>query len=221
MTAVAVRRPMPPSVVVLLLAVVGTGFAAAHVAAAILWWLTPAMVCVILLGRMRAPGFADPDADPRELPSATRRIVRETFRAGADGEALQLLRAIVQPARSLFEAARTNDSLSPALLRDCAELVDVSCATASELGRLEQLVARDASTVSTSDRRFLRDGIKTGISLLRERLTHAADALAKLYVQSIERGSVSSDRVAELAKDLTAEVSVRRRANAELEALLK
>jgi hypothetical protein len=221
MTAVAIRRSLPPSVSLLIVAVVATGFAAATVAASILWWLTPAMVCTILLGWHRSPASTNPDADPAELPSATRRIVRDTFGRLPPGEAAQLLRAIVQPARSLFEAARSNESLSPALLGDCAELVDVSCATAAELGRLEQLLARDASIASSSDRRILRDGVKSGSALLRDRLSHAADALAKLYVQSIERGSISSDRVAELAKDLTAEVSIRRQANTELEALLR
>ena len=221
MTAIAIRRPMPANVTVLIIAVVVAGFTAASVAASVLWWLTPAMVCAIVLGWMRSPGFADADADPAELPSATRRAVRETFATLAGGEALALLRTIVQPARSLFAAARSNESLSPDLLRDCAELVEASCATAAELARLQQLEARDASIVSSSDRRVLRDGIKSGSRLLRERLSNAADALGKLYVQSIERGSVSSDRVAELARDLSAEVSVRRRANEELEALLK
>ena len=47
MTAIAIRRPMPASVTVLIVAVVVAGFTAASVAASVLWWLTPAMVCVI------------------------------------------------------------------------------------------------------------------------------------------------------------------------------
>jgi hypothetical protein len=222
MTAVvATRWAMPVSVSVLIVAMVGTGFAAAILAAPFLWWVTPAMVCVILLGWMREPGFRDPDADPTELPSSARRAVRDTFAAARGSEALELLRAVVQPARSLFEAAPSNETLSPALLRDCSELVEASCATTAELARLENLLARDSAIASSSDRRALRDGVRSGSQLLRERLSDAASALGKLYVQSIERGSVSSERVAELARDLTAEVSVRRRANAELEALLR
>ena len=221
MNALALRRQMPLSVSVLVFSVFATGSVAGMIAAPILLWLTPALVCVILLGWIRAVRASDPDADPAELPWLTRRLVREAFGVIPPGEANQLLRTIVQPARSLFEAARANASLSPELLNDCSELVFASCATAVELGRLEQLMARDAAIVSSSDRRTLRDGIKSGTRLLRERLSSAADALAKLYVQCIERGSPSSDRVAELAKDLAAEVSVRRRAHEELEALLK
>jgi len=49
----------------------------------------------------------------------------------------------------------------------------------------------------------------------------AADALGQLYVQSVQRGTVSSDRVAELAAELSAEVSVRKRVSAEMKALLE
>jgi hypothetical protein len=221
MTAIAVRRPLPPNVSVLAVAVIVAGFTAASVAAPVLWWITPLVASAVLLGWMRAPGFADPDADPPELPPDARRIVRETFGAIADGRSVDALRGVVRPARALFAAARTSDVLSPALLRDCAELVEVSCATAIELARLEHLLARDASIAGASDRRALRDQLTEGSGLLRRRLGDAGDAMTKLYAQSVERGSPPSDRVAELARDLSAEVSVRRRANAEVEALLR
>jgi hypothetical protein len=220
MTAVAVRRPVPLHVAVLALSVVAAGVAAATVAAPVLWWITPLMAGAVLFGWTRAPAFADPDADPSELPPATRQFVRESFGAIPDGDALRALRGVVHPARTLFGAATASGGLSPELLRDCAELVEVSCATAVELARLEQLRAGVARTVGGADRRALRHDLTAGSDLLRRRLGDAAEAITRLYVQSVERGSPSSDRVAELVRDLTAEVSIRRRANAEVEALL-
>lgn len=163
----------------------------------------------------------DADLDPTELPSATRRIVRETFDALPAGEGIGLLRRIVQPSRSLFAESRSNLSLTPALLRDVAEVVEVSCTSAGELARLDLLGARDATAMETSERRALIVDIAASSDLLRRRLGDAGGTLAKLYLQSVEHGSASLDRVAELAAELGAEVALRRRASAELEALLK
>ena len=223
MNVVAVRRDVPWNVSLLLLAIVASGVTAALVVSPALWWTTLAMTGLVLYGWSRASSrpAPDDDLDPPELPAATRRIVRETFDALPVGEGAGLLRSIVQPARSLFAQARSNLSLTPALLRDVAELVEVSCTSAGELARLEILRARDAGAMETSERRALSVDITASSDLLRRRLADAGATLAKLYLQSVEHGTASSDRVAELAAELGAEIALRRRASAEIEALLK
>ena len=223
MNALAARRDVPWNVSLLLLSILASGVTAALVVSPALWWTTLAMAGLVLFGRSRAPiaPVMDADLDPAELPAATRRIVRETFDALPAGEGIGLLRSIVQPARSLFAESRSNLSLTPALLRDVAELVKVSCTSAGELARLHLLGAREASAMETSERRALSVDITVSSDLLRRRLADAGGTLATLYLQSVGHGSASSDRVAELAAELGAEVALRRRASAEIEALLK
>ena len=223
MNAIESRRDVPWNVSLLLIAVVSSGFTAALVVSSTLWWTTMAMIGLVVFSWSRTPSLPAPDADmdPAELPHATRRIVRETFGALPAGEGPGLLRSVVQPARSLFAESRANLSLTPALLRDVSELVEVSCTSAAELARLELLRARDASAMDATDRQTLSGSIVASSDLLRRRLADAGGTLAKLYVQSVERGSVSSDRMAELAAELSAEVALRRQASAEVEDLLK
>ena len=219
MTALAARPPIPGHVRLMLLAIVATGFTAAQVVSPVLWYSTFAMVALVVFGLRRIPDQPDADADPVELPSQTRRVVNETFQELPKGEAADLLRGVIRPARTLYAAAEANESLSGGLLRDCAELVEVSCVTAAELVRTEQLLSRDDRS-SVVDHGSVRHGLASSRDLMRRRLIDAADALGKLYVQSIEQGTASSDRVAELAAELTAEVSVRKRVSAEMQALL-
>ena len=220
MSADTIRRPIPRNVSVLMIAILGTGFAAAQAVSPVLWTTTFAMLALIVFGLRRGTEQPDADADPVELPARTRRIVCETFEQLPKSDAADLLRGVIRPARTLYAAAEANESLSAALLRDCAELVEVSCTTAAELSRTEQLLARDERAWKAVEKGSVRQGLSTSRDLMRRRLVDAADALGKLYVQSVERGTISSDRVAELAAELNAEVSVRKRVSAEMQALL-
>lgn len=219
--AVRAANPPPRSVVILLVAVVGIGFAAAQVVSPVLWWTTAAMTALVLLGWRQMPKHQDADADPVELPTRTQRVVSETFAEVRNEEALRLLRGVIRPARTLCAAAEANESLSGQLLRDCSELVEVSCATAAELGRIDLLLAREGSASKAVDSSSVRLALTSSRDLFQRRLVDAGDALSKLYVQSVERGTVSSDRVAELAAELSAEVSVRKRVSEEMQALLE
>lgn len=214
------RRPMPLNVAVLLIAVILSGLVAARVALPAFQWLTVFMAAGIVYAWLTAPA-ADGDRNPRELPASTRQRVRAAFAELGDGEPSRLLLEVVRPARSLFGAARSNATFSPALLQDCAELVEAACDTARELRRLEHLTSRDLSGMQSRDQRELQRDIESATETLGRRMLDAATALGELYVQRLESGSGSSDRLHEIAKDLHAEVAARRAATAELEALLR
>ena len=220
MSALVVKTAMPRNIWMLLLGILGTGFAAAQMVSPILWWTTLAMAALVVMGwRQSMLRELDPEADPVELPSRTHRIVAETFAELPDGASKNLLRAIVQPARTLYAAAEASESFSAQILRDCAELVEVSCATAGELHRIDDMLDTARPSAIATPAAAVNQALRESRSLFRRRLADAADALGNLYVQSIQRGTMSSDRVAELAAELGAEVSVRKRVSAEMKAL--
>ena len=222
MSDVAMRTTLPRNVSYMLIAILGAGFAAAQMVSPILWWTTAAMAALVVLGwRQSTRNQHDANADPAELPTRTRRVVGETFAEIENTASWDLLREVVQRARTLYAAAESNDSLSGQLLDDCAELVEVSCATACELQRIDQLLAPTAVGQKPAGSDSVRSALEISRDLFRRRLGDAADALGQLYVQSVQRGTMSSDRVAELAAELSAEVSVRKRVSAEMNALLE
>lgn len=222
MSALVVKNSMPRNIWMLLLGILGTGFAAAQMISPILWWTTLAMAALVVMGwRQSMLRQLDPDADPAELPARTRRIVAETFAELPAGDSTYLLRAVVQPARMLYAAAESNESFSSHVLRDSAELVEVSCNTAAELHRIDQMLDAARPSAADTPAAAVNQALRESRSLFRRRLADAADALGKLYVQSVQRGTMSSDRVAELAAELSAEVSVRKRVSAEMRALLE
>ena len=58
------------------------------------------------------------------------------------------------------------------------------------------------------------------ITLPLDRLTNAASALAELYTANVERGTPSTDRVAELTAEISADASARAAATTEMAKLL-
>jgi hypothetical protein len=96
--------------------------------------------------------------------------------------------------------------------------VDACCTTAGDLARLDQF-AGDAKADSALNAE-LTARVTKARELFRERLTNATSALAELYTANVERGTPSTDRVAELTAEISADAAARAAATSEMEKLL-
>jgi len=213
--ALRIERPAAT----LLAAIVFVGTVAAVQVSPLLWAITPMVGWIVLRGAMRdaaLPGA--PDVDIRELPSALRDRVRSTSAQLPPGDARRLLLGVVNQARLVFGRDESRfDATEEAQLRDhVAGLVDACCATAADLARLDQF----AETAGTA-RADLAARATKARDLFRDRLTNAAAAIAEVYTSSVERGTPSTDRVAELTAEISADASARSAASREIRELLQ
>jgi hypothetical protein len=92
-------------------------------------------------------------------------------------------------------------------------LVDACCSAAGDLARLDSFA--DTQTAELMSR------AAKARELFRDRLTNASSALAELYTADVERGTPSTDRVAELTAEISADASARSEAAAEIKQLLE
>lgn len=211
---------LEPSAVMLLAFVIATGVAAAWFAAPILWLVTPAVAAVIL----RAAHMAgdESSAGHVRLPRASQRIVDAALGQLPLGEPRDLLCAVIAPAAALL-ATRDSDfdaRANTVLHENVAGLVDACCATALELARLDASFASHARAVGR-DPQNAHDELATRYAAARSlfvaRLRDAEAALRDLYAAGVERGTPSSNRVAELATEIQADAAARREAREELQ----
>jgi hypothetical protein len=206
------QRVAPPAII-LVYAILLTGIAAALRVSSALWLVTPIVAWIVLRAAVRdakRPGAAGVDVP--ELPFALRERVRSTFAELPDGDARRLLLGVVNQARLVF--GRGESRFDAAEERQLAEhvsgLVDACCSTAADLARLDQFAATGDGAARAAK---VRD-------LFRDRLTNAASALADLYTANVERGTPSTDRVAELTAEISADASARSEAAAEMKTLM-
>ena len=193
---------IPRHVVLLVLAILAAGFAAASKSSSLLWLTAPAVAGMMLAESRRAMRVG---ADYAAFPDRMRRHVETTMAQLPAGEARALLSRIVAHARPAFERpdatfdARENESTRA----DVAELVDACCTTAMELARLDVLSPRS-----------------TARALFVSKLDEAASALEALYDADVRQGTPASDRVGELAAEIKADAQARSRAKEDLRGLL-
>jgi hypothetical protein len=217
-----VATRLEPSVSVLLLAVAIAGATAAYLVSPALWIATPMVAWVIARAALRdgqLPGA--PEVDIRELPALLRQRVRSVFTRVPTGDARRLLLNVVNQARLVFarDESRFDASEEARLREHVGGLVDACCTTALDLSRLDEFTAPGASADSTG-RTDLTARATKARELFRERLTNAASALAELYTSNVERGTPSTDRVAELTAEISADASARAAATKEMSDLL-
>jgi hypothetical protein len=211
---------VPPSTAVLLGAIVMTGVATAFRVSPLLWFVTPVVAWVILRAAQRDLELPRTlGADIRELPSALRERVNSAFTQLPAGDARRLLLGVVNQARLLFGRDESRfDASEEARLRDhVSGLVDACCTTAADLSRLDQFTAQSSQNGVSTD---LAARAGKARELFRERLTNAAAALAELYTSNVERGTPSTDRVADLTAEISADASARSAATSEMSKLL-
>jgi len=211
-------RRVAPSAILLVYAIGITGGVAAYRVAPALWFVTPVVAWIVLRAAARDALQLDaPGVDIRELPDALRDRVRSAFAQLPEGDARRLLLGVVNQARLVF--GRGDSRFDAAEERQLAEhvtgLVDACCATAADLARLDVFAA-----TPTEGRAELMSRAAKARELFRDRLTNAAAALAELYTSNVERGTPSTDRVAELTAEISADASARSEAAAEMKTLL-
>jgi len=214
-------RRLAPSAVMLLYAIGLTGVAAAHQVSPILWIITPMVAWMILRAALRDGSISDAaGVDIHELPSALRERVRSAFAQLPAGAARSLLLGVVNQARLVFGRGESNfDAIEEAQLREhVSGLVDACCTTAADLDRLDRFTA--PSDDGSATRADLVARATKARELFRDRLTNAASALAELYTSNVERGTPSTDRVAELTAEISADASARTAATEEMSKLL-
>jgi hypothetical protein len=211
-------RRVAPSAILLVYAIAITGGVAAYRVSPALWFVTPVVAWIVLRAAAREALQLDAvGVNIRELPDALRDRVRSAFAQLPDGDARRLLLGLINQARLVF--GRGESRFVAAEERQLAEhvtsLVDACCATAADLARLDSF-----ATTPTEGRAELMSRAAKARELFRDRLTNAAAALAELYTSNVERGTPSTDRVAELTAEISADASARSEAASEMKTLL-
>jgi hypothetical protein len=214
---------IPAGTAVLVCAVLVTGFMAGMVASPVLWLVTPVVAMLLVRASARAGVAVVPNqADAPELPLRLQRMLHKTLQMLPAGDARQLLGEVVRQARPLF--ATRDQSFDPkqedAGRANASELVAACCATALELGRLDELFVHSTSQPSAGATSGLDARYKAARDLFARRLADAASALQALYASGVEHGTPASNRVAELTSELKADASARSQAKNEMDSLL-
>jgi hypothetical protein len=207
--------------IILVYAILLTGIVAAYQAAPALWFITPIVAWIVLRAAVRdARRPAIGGIDIRELPDGLRAHVRSTFAQLPDGDARRLLLGVVNQARLLFARSdsRFEASEDEHLREHVAGLVDACCGTAADLARIDQFA--NAATDGGSVRPDLATRVAKARELFRDRLTSAATALVELYTANLEKGTPSTDRVAELTAAIGEDMAARTAAVEEMRKLL-
>ena len=212
---------LAPSAAILLGAIAVTGVAAGYQISPVLWLLTPVVGWIVLRGAMREAQLpAELGVDIRELPATLRERVRSAFAQLPPGAARSLLLGVVNQARLVFARgdSRFDASEENQLREHVTGLVDACCTTAADFGRLEEFAS--PSGEGSAARADLAARAGKARELFRDRLTNAAAALAELYTANVERGTPSTDRVAELTAEIASDAAARAAATKEMAKLL-
>ena len=212
------HRDVPFADVLLIMAVVTTGVAAASVGNLLLWGATPVVAAMLMLVAHRAPPRdLTADGEMMDLPADVRGTVRRTLAQLPDGIALRMLHDVIRPARAVLGArASAFGARDDADIRaHVVELLGDACEIAIDLARIDASAPLVTSPAGEVEWRF-----QVARTLFERRLGDASLSLASLYASGVERGTPASDRVARLVTILRDEAAVRSEAKAEIEALL-
>ena len=223
---VSVTQPPPrqawsAQVTLTILAPLVAGVCAAIVVSPIFFPITILVVAVLTRGARAglASAPSQTKSDFLDLPEGLRRVVDDTFAALPDGDARrQLLGVVVQARPILASRSTTFDAATESTSRTNVEsLVAACCGTALDLSRLDAVAASKAG--ATSDPAFAAR-LASARDMLTKRMGDATTALAALYASGLEHGTPASNRVAELAGEITEDAKARDAASTELAQLL-
>jgi len=186
------------------------------------------IVMIAVLERERRRGRPTPAAAATalgELPPRVQAAVDAAVAQLPPGDGRKLLGAVVRQARPLFGAtdSRFDDARNDESRAHAADLVVASCDTARELARLDALLESGSRVrgMAKGGDAALDGRYAAAREQFATRLTAAAAALGELYASGIEHGTPASDRVAELAAELSEDAASRNAAQAEMDELLK
>jgi hypothetical protein len=212
-------KRIPGSVALTMAAVMIVGTFAAVTVSPLLFFTTLMVTLMIARAASPAPRSKATSLEFPELPSSLRVTIDQTIAQLPDGDARRLLfNALVQARPLLAPHATALDERQESATRENVQsLVEACCSTALDLARVDLALAARDSVASPDDSK----GIAAVRDLLAGRLSHAAMALASLYVAGVQHGSPASDRVAELVDEINADANARRAAASEMGALLR
>lgn len=225
MTVVANSRPARPpwtaATTVMVLAVVIAGMAASVTVSRVFFVTTVLMMAILTRAARAEAAERSPAAksDFLDLPEDLRRVVDDALAVIPDGDARRLLLGVIVQARPILASRSTTfDAAAESASRTNVEsLVAACCGTAMDLARLDAASSAKPATARdpSLDARFA-----AAREMLVKRMGDAAAALTALYAAGLEHGTPASNRVAELATEVSSDAKVRGTAATEIAQLL-
>jgi len=216
------RAPWTTATTLMVLAVIIAGMAAT-VTVSPVFFVTTVLVLGMLTRAARSEVAAIATATVRsdfvDLSEDLRRVVDDALAAITDGDARRLLLGVIVQARPILASRSTTfDPAAESASRTNVEsLVAACCGTALDLSRLDAASsAKPAAPRDPSlDARFA-----SARDMLVKRMSDATAALTALYAAGLEHGTPASNRVAELASEISADAKARDAAATEISQLL-
>jgi hypothetical protein len=226
MTVIVNSRPARPpwtaATTLMVLAVIIAGMAAT-VTVSPVFFVTTVLMLGILTRAARAEAVARSPATDKsdflDLPEDLRRVVDDSLASIPDGDARRLLLGVIVQARPILASRSTTfDPAAESASRSNVEsLVAACCGTAIDLSRLDAASPAKAAAPRdpSLDARFA-----AARDMLVKRMGDATAALTALYTAGLEHGTPASNRVAELATEISADAKARGAAATEIAQLL-
>jgi len=216
------RPPWSTGTTLMVLAVIVAGLAATVMVSRAFFVTTILMMFILTrAARVEAEARASSTvkSDFLDLPEPLRRVVDDALTAIPDGDARRLLLGVIVQARPIVASRSTTfDAAAESASRGNVEsLVAACCGTATDLSRLDAASSEKPATPRDPalDARFA-----AARDMLVKRMSDATAALAALYAAGLEHGTPASNRVAELASEITADAKARGAAATEIVQLL-
>ncbi|HUR95297.1 MAG TPA: serine/threonine-protein kinase [Gemmatimonadales bacterium] len=217
---------LPPKAWMLAGAAVTAGAVAGSVALPMLFWTSPVVGTLVLLGAnrdARTPLVAPP-VRSRALPKPLERTVVDALVSLPPGTVRGLLADIVRASESLFATiARTGDERG--LATSLGELVTAACRAALDLSDLDENLTRferqrERFVTGSAERLDALSRCERTRDALVQRLLEAMTAVARLRTQHAELAGEGDSTLADLTRELQAEAAAQSAAAKEIEALL-
>jgi hypothetical protein len=215
------RAPWTTATTLMVLAVIIAGMAAT-VTVSPIFFVTTVLMLSLLTRAARAEAAARAPAaksDFLDLPEDLRPVVDDALAAIPDGDARRLLLGVIVQARPILASRSTTfDAAAESASRTNVEsLVAACCGTAVDLSRLDAASSDKPATPRdpSLDARFA-----SARDILVKRMSDATAALTALYAAGLEHGTPASNRVAELASEISADAKARGAAATEIAQLL-
>ena len=214
------RSPWTTATTLMVLAVMLAGMAATVTVSPVFFVTTVFMLGILSrAARAEVAANAAVKSDFVDLPDNLRRVVDDALSAIPDGDARRLLLGVIVQARPILASRSTTfDAAAESASRTNVEsLVAACCGTAIDLARLD--AASSAKPAAGRDP-SLDARVAAARDMLVKRMSDATTALTALYTAGLEHGTPASNRVAELATEISADAKARGAAASEIAQLL-
>jgi hypothetical protein len=206
----------------MVLAVIIAGMAATIIVSPVFFVATVIMLGILTRAaraEVAASASAAVKSDFIDLPEDLRRAVDAALASIPDGDARRLLLGVIVQARPILASHSTTfDPAAESASRTSVEsLVAACCGTGIDLARLD---AASSAKPATAPDPSLDARFAAARGMLVKRMSDATAALTALYAAGLEHGTPASNRVAELASEISADEKARDAAATEIAQLL-